>query len=207
MLKENHPKEVREKIIESARELFTTTGLKETTVRDIASASGTNMAMVNYYFHSKDKLFMAIFEEAFIVLSNKIFSAIDSNLPFFDMIRKWVDSYYETLMEYPQLPIFIINELSKNPHILEDKLMLKTPYQLYAKLAIYINEEEKKGAIRKISVSDFLLNLVSISVFPFVVRPVATKYLNIPDNQYKELLQSHKESVAEFIIHAITNKE
>ncbi len=203
MQNEPDSNEVRQKIIEVSRDLFIKKGMKGTTVRDIANAAGTNVAMVNYYFHSKDKLFEVIFEEAFNVLVTRIFSAIDSELPFFEMIRKWVYSYYETLMEYPQLPIFILNELNRKPAILEEKLKLKNPYQIFSKLAIRMHEEEQKGTIRTLPISDFLLNLVSLSVFPFLFGPVATAYINLPDKQYKELLANHKDFVVEFIINAI----
>lgn len=203
MLNEENSNDVRTKIIDVSRSLFIKKGLKGTTVRDIATAAGTNVAMVNYYFQSKDKLFDAIFEEAFGVLVTRIFSAIDSELPFFEMVRKWVYSYYDTLMEYPQLPIFVLNELNQNPAMLEEKLKLQNPYQIYSKLAIRIHEEEKKGTIRPLPVSDFLLNLVSLSVFPFVFGPVATRFINLSEKQYKELLDNHKEYVVEFIIAAI----
>lgn len=203
MLNEENSNEVRTKIIDVSRSLFIKKGLKGTTVRNIATAAGTNVAMVNYYFQSKDKLFDAIFEEAFGVLVTRIFSAIDSELPFFEMVQKWVYSYYDTLMEYPQLPIFVLNELNQNPAMLEEKLKLQNPYQIYSKLAIRIHEEEKKGTIRPLPVSDFLLNLVSLSVFPFVFGPVATRFINLSEKQYKELLDNHKKYVVEFIIAAI----
>lgn len=207
MLNEQNSNEVRTKIMEVSRDLFIKKGLKGTTVREIATSAGTNVAMVNYYFHSKDKLFDAIFEEAFAVLVTRIFSAIDSELPFFEMIRKWVYSYYDILMEYPQLPIFVLNELNQNPLMLQEKLKLKNPYQIYSKLAIRINEEEKKGSIHKLPISDFLLNLVSLSIFPFVFGPVATSFINLSAEQYKELLENHKEYVVEFIINAIKKEK
>lgn len=203
MLDEQNSTEVRNKIIKVSRELFIQKGLKGTTVRDIAQASGTNVSMVNYHFRSKEKLFEAIFEEAFVVLVTRVFSAIDSDLPFFEMIKKWVYSYYDTLSEYPQLPNFVLSELSQNPALLEEKLKLKNPYQVYSKLAIRISEEEQKGTIRKVPVSNFLLSLVSLSIFPFVVKPMATAFLKLPKEQYEELLEDHKKYVVEYIINAI----
>jgi len=207
MIKEKKSTEVRGKIIKTARDLFIKNGLNGTSIRDIANASGTNVAMVNYYFQSKDNLFEVIFKDTFDLLAERVFSAIDSDLPFFDMIRKWVYSYYDTLMEDPQLPIFILNELSQRKLTFEEQLRMKNPYQVFAKLAIRINEEEQKGTIRKLPVSDFLLNLVSLSIFPFVFGPVATTFLNLSEKEYKELLENHKEYVVDFIINAIKIKD
>jgi AcrR family transcriptional regulator len=52
----------KEIIIESAIKLFSTKGFEGTSVRDIASDAGVNVAMINYYFGSKEKLFESVVE-------------------------------------------------------------------------------------------------------------------------------------------------
>lgn len=49
-------------IIDVAVELFSKNGFEGTSMRDLASAAGVNIAMINYYFGSKEKLFEAIVE-------------------------------------------------------------------------------------------------------------------------------------------------
>lgn len=48
-------------IMESAEKLFAARGYDGTSVRDIAETAGINLAMVSYYFGSKEKLFEAMF--------------------------------------------------------------------------------------------------------------------------------------------------
>ncbi|MDR2763785.1 MAG: TetR/AcrR family transcriptional regulator [Tannerella sp.] len=199
--------EVQQRIVESARELFVKKGLKRTTVRDIANAAGTNVAMVNYYFRSKDNLFETIFEEAFSILTKRIFFIMNSDLPFFETIRAWVYSYYDTLMEYPNMPIFVLTELSQNPDKLKEKFHLRYPNQLYDKVAERIQKETENGTIREISVSDFFLNILSLSVFPFVGTPMVTQFFNLSEEQYMEQLGRHREHVVDFIIRAIKKDE
>lgn len=58
----------REEILEAAGLLFSRKGIAETTVREIAAASGQNIALVSYYFGSKEGLVEAVvqgFMEAF----------------------------------------------------------------------------------------------------------------------------------------------
>jgi AcrR family transcriptional regulator len=195
--------EVQTKIMEEARKLFVKKGLKGTTVRDIAAESGVNVAMVNYYFRSKEKLFDTIFDEAFHILAEKIFGLADSNLPFFELIRQWIYSYYDTLLEYPDFPIFVLNELVANPRKLSRKFKDKNPYHLYMKLSERIKEEEAKGTIHLVSIPDFLLNVISLSIFPFAVRPIAIQFLNLSEDNYMKLLDKHREYVADFVIKAI----
>lgn len=52
----------KEVIIESAIRLFGTKGFEGTSVRDIAADAHVNVAMINYYFGSKEKLFENVVE-------------------------------------------------------------------------------------------------------------------------------------------------
>ena len=52
-----------EKIKEAARKLFTQKGFAATRTRDIAEEAGINLALLNYYFRSKQKLFDLIMKD------------------------------------------------------------------------------------------------------------------------------------------------
>ena len=55
----------RERLLDAARKVFAECGFKETTVRAICTRAGANLASVNYYFGSKDKLYIAVLEDFF----------------------------------------------------------------------------------------------------------------------------------------------
>src|ERR1700712_2485826 len=50
-------------IINHAIDLFAEKGFEGTSIRDLATRADVNVAMVNYYFGSKEKLFESIVEE------------------------------------------------------------------------------------------------------------------------------------------------
>ena len=50
-----------QKIKNAARKVFTEKGYAATRTRDIAEAAGINLALLNYYFRSKQKLFEEVF--------------------------------------------------------------------------------------------------------------------------------------------------
>ena len=54
---ENEPSKTRERILTIACEVFAKRGFRNTTVRDICQQAGVNVASVNYYFNSKEKLY------------------------------------------------------------------------------------------------------------------------------------------------------
>ncbi len=57
--------ESKERIISVSRILFAEKGFEGTTVRDIATAAEVNVASVNYYFSSKEKLFEEVLSVAY----------------------------------------------------------------------------------------------------------------------------------------------
>lgn len=195
--------EVRERILTTARDLFIKNGFKGTSIRDIASASGTNVAMVNYYFHSKYNLFEIIFEDAFNRFQKRVFSILSSDLPFFELIETVVNSYYETMTEYPQIPVFILNEVNQNPERLSERIRTNEPHNVFRIMSERIKAEEEKGLIKETSPIDFLLNLLSLCVFPFVFKNLGLSVAGVSQDEYTAMIQNHKKYVIEFIINAL----
>lgn len=55
-------KETKEKLLQTATELFSKRGIDGVSTRDLAKASGVNLCSINYYFGTKQKLYEAILE-------------------------------------------------------------------------------------------------------------------------------------------------
>lgn len=56
-------KETKEKLLQTATELFSKRGIDGVSTRDLAKASGVNLCSINYYFGTKQKLYEAILED------------------------------------------------------------------------------------------------------------------------------------------------
>jgi AcrR family transcriptional regulator len=97
-------KTVQDKLIEAAEELFCQRGFNETSVRDIASAAGCNVAAVNYYFGGKDSLYreiwrrrLALMRDSRLASIQKVMSAgIQPQLE--DLLRSYANSFIEPLV-------------------------------------------------------------------------------------------------------------
>ncbi len=207
MFNDKNNSEVKERILAVSRHLFIKNGYNSTSVRDIASASDTNVAMVNYYFHSKYNLFEIIFEDALEVLLNRILKVINSDKPIFELISSWIDAYYETMLEYPQIPIFILNAVNQNPQSLSKIIQKYQPYEIFLKITERFDQEIEKGNIRETPSLDFLLNIFSLCVFPFIFGNLATNVAGVSQEEYTVILENHKHYVKEFVINALKNYE
>lgn len=205
-MKEQNNTDVKQRILDAAHKLFINNGFDGTSIRDIANASDTNIAMVNYYFQSKYNLFEIIFDEAFDILMLKVFSIVESEKPFFEIVEHWIHAYYDILLEYPQIPIFIINEANKNPDRLVERIQTRKPYEIFTIISKRIESEVERGTIIETSTIDFMLNIISLCLFPFMFGKLATHVAGRHPSEYEEILKNHKTYVVDFVINALKKR-
>ncbi len=70
-------KPVQDRLLDAAEQLFAENGFDGTSVRDIASAAGCNIAAVNYYFGSKDKLYTEVWRRQLVQMRDARLQAIE----------------------------------------------------------------------------------------------------------------------------------
>ena len=97
-------KNVQDRLIEAAEELFCCRGFNETSVRDIAAAAGCNVASVNYYFGGKESLYLEIWRrrlaqmrETRLASISKVMSA-ERPPQLEDLLRSYARSFLEPLV-------------------------------------------------------------------------------------------------------------
>jgi AcrR family transcriptional regulator len=87
-------------ILQKAEELFAQNGYEGTTVRDIATAADVNLAMISYYFGSKEKLIEVLFKERMEATKLRMEAVVNnpSILPF-QKLEILIDQYIERVFE------------------------------------------------------------------------------------------------------------
>lgn len=189
-------------ILDAARKVFLQYGFDGTTMQMIANESKINKALLHYYFRNKDRLFEAVFMEAFSQMIPNILKIFNSDSDFFDKIRSFVDVYISALLQYPQIPLFILHELRRNPDRIVE--LIKSSGIKPEFILQLIREETGKGNIIPIDPYQILVNMLSLCIFPFAARPMIQGFIFGNDERaYQEFLENRKQQVADFIIKAI----
>ena len=99
------------KIKTAAKSLFLKKGYSATTTREIAKESDINLALLNYYFTSKWKLFEIImFETLFDFLSKMVEVYNDEKTSLEEKIKLTCEKYIDMTIAEPLLPTFVLNE-------------------------------------------------------------------------------------------------
>jgi len=173
--------ETEEKIIASAEKLFYLKGKAGCSMQDIADDAGINRTLLNYYFRSKDQLFEAVFRKALGTFVPSLASMLRSEVTFQEYVPAMVETIIDTLIENPQIPIFVLQELSSNPERMPQIIreMGMDPAMAVKKMSAVDKLPEGQGMDPR----QFIINIISLCIFPFAARPVITDILFEGDNE------------------------
>jgi len=191
------------KILAAARKVFISKGMAGARMQDIADEAGINKAMLHYYFKDKDKLFETIFLEEANKFFPKINIIFDSHMPLFEKIELFVNEYIDEIGKNPYLPWFILNEVNRDAEQFLSKVWSMTAHPRPFLLLQQIEKEVKKGTIKRVDPVHLLLNLLSMTIFPFVAKPMIIKNLQMSEQQFGQLIEQRRKEIPKFIIDSI----
>lgn len=201
--KKKDDKGAEQRILAAARKVFTTKGMAGARMQEIADEAGINKALLHYYFRDKDKLFEAIFMDEAQKFFPKINAIFQSDDPLFEKIETFVREYIDEMIENPYLPWFVLNEINMDPDRFMSKMLGETYRPKPAKFLEQIGMEIKKGTIKKINPVHLLMNLLSMTIFPFIARPMITRNLQMSELQFRKAMEERKKEIPKFIIDSI----
>lgn len=193
-----------QKIVAAAKQVFLEKGMAGARMQDIADRAGINKALVHYYFRSKEKLFEIIFDEAASKFIPKLHEVFEQTDDLFLMIRHFVATYISTIGENPYIPAFVAHEINQNPERILEKFakVKKDPFPLVQFLHAY-QKAIDGGKIHPIPPDMLIVNLLSMSAFPFIAKPMLKIILNKDEADFNLFIERRKIEVAEFAIAAI----
>jgi AcrR family transcriptional regulator len=91
--------ERRAQIIEAAIRVLLQEGIVEATTRKITAEAGVNIATLNYYFGSKDKLLMAVLEKVLRETETVIWSSVRTD----QGLRTTLESYFQVIWSHVEV--------------------------------------------------------------------------------------------------------
>jgi len=141
----------KEHIINKAIELFAEKGFEGTSIRDLAAKAEVNVAMVNYYFGSKEKLFEAMVELKAAYLKGVIEEVSkDNSLTEIQKLDRIVESYVNKMFSNRLFHRIIHQELMvhQRENIQDSIINIVSPNSLAIKNLI--ESGIRKGTFRKV---------------------------------------------------------
>jgi AcrR family transcriptional regulator len=197
MAKQKKDLTTEEKIKEAARKVFTSKGFAAARTRDIAEEAGMNLALLNYYFRSKEKLFEIVMIENLLQFIGGIQTLLyDTTTTLDEKLESLANYYIDQIINYPDLPLFILNALKSNPKSLKGKLNKNT--MLKSHFMQQLTEELKKNK-KTTKPLHFVVNTFSMLIFPFVAKPLLMEVALNKDVEFIELMNERRKLIPVWI--------
>jgi AcrR family transcriptional regulator len=198
------------RILAAARTVFIRRGTSGARLQEIAAEAGVNQALVHYYFGSKDELAERVFIEA----AQQLMPAFAPNpvpgMVLEDLITAFVQGYIDAVRQAPFIPGYIIAEATQHPERLETLMRAAigtVPREIAARTFAVIDrmiaERVAQGTMRAMNVQQLLVNVMALSVFPFVARPMLSAAFGLDDPAFQRFLDERREDLPRFILNAL----
>ena len=114
------------------------------------------------------------------------------------------------LSRSPYLPGYIISELHHHPERVRQLIAAltgMTPEDVRPKVVSKLREQldagAEAGAIRRIAPDQFIVNLMSLCIFPFAARPMIMALLGLDQQGFERFIDRRREELAAFFLGAL----
>ena len=184
-------------ILAAARREFAARGFSGARMEAIARAAGCNKAMLFYYYSSKENLYRAVLARALGEIFAEIGGVVNEQLTPGKFMQRFPEIYIRFLARNPDLPRILVFDLIHNPENISAAMV-----EIFGengsfkprRLLEMIRSWHDQGLISEGDPMHFMLNVISLSVFSFVGRPLveAISGLRAGDDEafYRARIQS-----------------
>ena len=179
-----------EKILISASKVFTEKGFSGARTRDIAEEAGINLALLNYYFRSKEKLFEQVMKAKIVLLFGQILPIItDEKTTLEEKIDLTTEKYIDILSKNPNLPVFVISEIQKKNSELTSIIPIR---KVFNNSSLIKQIKEKRPDLNPLH---FLVTFLGMTIFPFVAKPVFNAFQIIKDDEFQQFIEERRKLI------------
>ena len=199
-----------QRILEAARVVFVRRGTSGARMQEIAAEAGVNQALLHYYFRSKERLAEAVFRQVAGRVVPTVLGLFGSDLPVEAKVEQIVAAYLDAFSRSPFLPGYILSELHHHPERATQLFAYAAggpPGQIagmiLGKLRAQIDERVKASTIRPIAPEQFMVNLLSLCIFPFAARPFLCVGLGFDDEGFTRFIEQRKRELPGFFLNAL----
>jgi AcrR family transcriptional regulator len=209
-----HDGETEKRILEAAKAVFIRNGTAGARMQEIAEEAGVNQALLHYYFRSKERLAEAVFRETGGRMFPAIIRLLGSDSSIDEKIDGLVETYLDAMSASPFLPGYIISELHHHPERMtqilgsialetDDSDLTRVVRPVFDKLDHQLAEEARAGRMKRISSPQFVVNLLSLCIFPFAARPMLRAVLGMDDEGFARFIKQRRKELPEYIRNAL----
>ena len=106
--------DIRERLVEAARQQFAREGFDAASVRDITARAHANLGAITYHFGSKEALYHAVIERFATPLADRIAAISLEPGPPLERLAAAARAFMEHIWSHPEMPRLMVRELGSD---------------------------------------------------------------------------------------------
>lgn len=194
--------DARRALLEAAQAILAARPAGRLTVREVAARAGCDVALVNYYFGSKDGLLAAALDDALAEVRQVMESTTRHEGPLADRMRALVRDPILALGERRHLPRMVIGQILLERGPTADRYIGALGLSYVKAVENIVEEGVRSGAFRKVDARALVYSFAAIPAFFFLMAPVIERVLG-EEAVSQEAVESFADAVADLVLHGI----
>ncbi len=194
--------DARRALIEAAQAILAARPAGKLTVREVASRAGCDVALVNYYFGSKDGLLAAALEDALAELQEVLDAYAGGEGTFEEKIRRMVREPILAMGERRHLPRMIIGQILLERGPQADRWIAALGMSQLQAVSEIVENGIRSGAFRQVDARALVYSFSAIPAFFFLMAPVIERILG-EEAVSQEAVESFADAVTDLVLHGL----
>ena len=150
MRKPKAPAENQSRIIAAAIEEFAARGFKGASMDAIAARTDTTRALINYYFGSKEKLYISVLEQAYQAIRDSETRLNLDDLPPVEALQRIVEFTFNYYVEHVDFVRLVVAEnQARGVHLRKSRVMRTLNRPIIDRLAQVLQRGQAEGRFRR----------------------------------------------------------
>lgn len=178
---ENKTIDKREQILDVAEDLFSLHGFEAVSVREISKAADINIAMISYYFGSKEKLYEEVVIRK-LTTSDKIIDVISKQEKYADKLYAIIDLYIDRFFANRKLNNIIFREMALGQRTEMTELITERLFQNFQIISEVIKKGIKSGEFNKVDVELTATTIIGTIKLYTTSTPIVCRILKINES-------------------------
>ncbi|MBN1154005.1 TetR/AcrR family transcriptional regulator [candidate division KSB1 bacterium] len=198
--------DTRERILNSAKLVFSQRGREGARMQEIADLAGVNKAMLFYYFTSKDKLYEDVLRNIMTHLFMNINNVTTSAVKPESKIEKIVETYVDLMNKNPYIPGIIIAEVASGADTLKKllaELKDSAEFTLPQNIKQIFIHGKQDHRFRGIDVEQTILSILGMCVIYFIGKPLVNDILKINGEDESKFLRRRVKHIIDLLENGI----
>lgn len=198
--------DARRALIDAAQALLSARPAGRITVREVAARAGCDVALVNYYFKSKDGLFNAALDDALAEVEQVLQALTDEDGTLAEKMRRVIEEPILALGERRHLPRMLIGQILLERGPRTDRYIATLGLAYLRAVESIVEDGMRDGTFRQVDARALVYSFTAIPAFFFLMAPVLERVIG-EDAVHQRAVESFAGAVADLVLNGILSDE